>query len=57
MRGSRLAAQQKHFSSELKKILEEKDNKCSMRLNSGYTEENTTENLCSAEETANIRGA
>lgn len=57
MRGSRLAAQQKHFFCELKKIREEKDNKCSMRLKPAYTEENTTENLCSAEETKNIKAA
>lgn len=45
----------KAFSSELKKILKEKDNKCSTRSKPAYTEENTSGDQCISKGTVNVR--
>lgn len=45
------------FSSKLKKILKEKDSKCSMRPKPAYPEENTFGNPDISEETVNIKAA
>lgn len=54
-KGKQISGWVKAFSSELKKILKEKDSKCSARPKPAYTEENTSGDQCISKGTVNIR--